>query len=628
MKGEVNILHLSDLHIEDQSTDGQNEISLALQNLIDDIRKQTLKIDELIIVVTGDLLYQASYEKNANCVELFFEKLKDSVQSKIKGIVIVPGNHDITRGEKEANIIANRNLFQETNNSKLINFNGYDQYLLLLNRIRKLYGITPKKQKSYGVDVFECNGINIAFQCFDTAWGVTSNSKKGDIEIGLYQLKTVERQYKNKRIALSNKGTPINLTLAVSHYPLSWLNANDSNEAVNSMMDINFLNTDLLLCGHTHDTEILNYVNHEHSLMTLVTGIGWGVNRPSDAKDQHRYSIYQLSATNNVCEVIMRRTNKNQKFDYDYSLYTEEHEKVEKKIVYPLRMNGTVAFLKQNAVEIVDTKNIQVCDRVLDLINTVAMSISHFRESSSLLLEVYKRNFLDILSQDSSIERNGKLYNNIRGFLYNDIRLTKESLEVWRKNCNSNQTYAKNVFESYLRDICSKFIVEFEDVFPFGTVLRAHFRKHQMTLGENSSTYVTICEDNSGKNIAMPPKEVPWGGLIKSSYIIKKSLINTVNRDLNNIATNWDDFLTLVPHFEGNELEIRIGTGKSRTLEKRPIISFGVSIKNQNQNYVEQGTLILSIISFLKIEKHLSYLIDEYIRLFYLPLKNFYCQTV
>lgn len=620
MRSEVNILHLSDLHIEDQSTDGQNELSIALQNLINDIRGQTAKIDELIIVVSGDLLYQASYKENTACVVNFFEKLKNSVLAQIKGIVIVPGNHDIDRGENECNISENKQLIQSADGNRAIELKGYEQYIILLNKIRKIFKIAAKK-KSYGVDVFECNGINVAFQCFDTACGVLSNSKKGDIQIDPYQLKSIERQYKNKKIKLMHDN-PIQLTLAVSHYPLSWLNSSDSNELINRMMDVSFLNTDLLLCGHIHDTENFNYVNHEHSLMTLATGIGWGINKPSDAKDQHRYSIYQLNVANNVCEVIMRRTQKNQKFDYDYTLYTEEYEKVEKKITYPLRMNGTSAFLKQNAVNAVDTKSVQVSNQILELINSVATSMSRLRESCSLLLEVYKRDFLEKIKQDSTFNIDEMVYNNICDFLFNDIDLCEEALDIWCNKYNSNHNFVKLSFESYLRDICSKFITEFEGIYPSGTVLRAHFRRHHMESENSIDNYVMICEDNNGKTVPMPPKDVPWGGLIMSSYITKKSLINTVNQGLNNIKTDWDNFLTLIPCFKDYELDIRMGTGRNRTLDKRPIISFGVSIKNLN--YVEECTLILSIISFLKIEQHISYFIDEYVRIFHLSLKAIY----
>lgn len=616
MKGELNILHLSDLHIEDQSSDGQNEISVALKNLIFDIKEKTQKIKELIIVLSGDVLYQAQYEKNQNTAVKFFELLNVSISSTVKGIVIVPGNHDIERGVEETNIIKNKNLSQASDNNSL-QFLGYDKYLTLVNKIRRIFGLKTRKQKTYGVELFDCNNLNVAFQYIDTAWGVLSKTTKGEIEVGKTQLKYIEKQYKNK-VYEANRKQPIDLTIAVMHYPLSWLNADDANGVINSMMDVSFLNTNVLLCGHIHDAEVLNYVNHEHSLITLATGIGWGINKPSDAKDQHRYSIYKLNLSNNVCEVIMRRSQQNQKFDYDYTVYTEETEKNEKKIVYPLKMNNTTSFLKMNTCQSEDIKSIQVSKDVLGKISFVAQEIANFREACTRNLECYKRYFLENISNESLVDDKEKFYSAVKDFLYDNIELNGEFLKSWKGICDLPN--AKETFESFLKDICRSFIAAFEDIFPKKTVLRTHFRKH--IINDGAGEYIMICEDNNGGEVKMPPKVVPWGGMIKHSYDDKKSLIYSVNSELNHIETNWDDFLTLIPTSEGNEIEIRIQNGKNKILEKRPVISFGVSFKNKDE--AEKGTIILAIMSFLEIEKQVSYFVDEYIRMFNLTLRKIY----
>lgn len=276
-----------------------------------------------------------------------------------------------------------------------------------------------------------------------------------------------------------------------------------------------------------------------------------------------------------------------------------------------------MGFLKLNAFNKIDTKNIQVSNEILAKMNMVATSISRFRESCSLLLEFYKnehlRDFKAICIQ------NGKetLYTNVRDFLFNDVELFDESLNEWSAFCNSN--IAKTTFESFLKDICRKFIGEFEELFVKKTIVRTHFRKHSFKK-DGSSEYVMICEDNNGFNTSMPPKSVPWGGLIKYSYKSNKSLLYSVNTRLNNIQTEWGDFITLVPRFEGEEIEIRVGSGKKTSLEKRPLISFGISIKNG----CDYNSVILSIISFFEIEQHISYFIDEYVRLFKVSLKNIY----
>lgn len=613
MKREINILHLSDLHIKDETTNGQNVISNSLNNLISDITKNTKSYNDLVIVVSGDIIDKAEYAKNEDSAIKFFELLKKNLSPQVKGLILVPGNHDIERGDDDCHIRKNIEQSKSTDTKEVV-LCGYDRYINFSNKIRKLYGF-DQQSSTYGTEVVQYNGLTIAFQRIDTAWGALPKSDKGDIFVGNFQIDDIEKQYKNKEAEEDLSVKRFDLTIAVSHYPLSWINANDSNELINHMMDPMFLNTDILLCGHIHGAEVLNYTNHEHSLITLVTGIGWGAKRPTDAKDQHRYSIYQVNIPKNVCEIVMRKTQNNREFDYDYTAYTQEVEKKEKKIVYPLKSKGQPPFLKQNSYSKVNTNNIQLSSEILDLIHSSSMSIARFRESCSLLLDVYKKNFLKQFEQIPDVQKELSLVARINDFLNEETELDESTLALWKKCCNSPQ--AKDSFESYLRDLCTKFISEFEDIFPKDTTLRAHFRKHE----PHECNYSMICEDHSGK-IPLPAKVVPWGGLIQSSYKAKKSLIYTANYDLNNIETNWDDFMTLIPNFEGNETELRIGKGRNKTLEKRPIISFGVSIKSDNE--INKGTLILSIISFLQIEKHISYFMDEYVRMFYLSLKNIY----
>ena len=89
---DFTILHLSDLHFNKKG----KQLPDLMVNLLSDIKEQLKYINNLIIVVTGDLVHRGNYEYK-NSVLTFFEKLSDIVGSKAKDIYIIPGNHDKVR---------------------------------------------------------------------------------------------------------------------------------------------------------------------------------------------------------------------------------------------------------------------------------------------------------------------------------------------------------------------------------------------------------------------------------------------------------------------------------------------------------------------------------------------------
>lgn len=55
---DFTILHLSDLHINQKG----ERLSLLMENLLIDIKNEMKLVDNIIIVVTGDLVHRGNYE--------------------------------------------------------------------------------------------------------------------------------------------------------------------------------------------------------------------------------------------------------------------------------------------------------------------------------------------------------------------------------------------------------------------------------------------------------------------------------------------------------------------------------------------------------------------------------------
>ena len=93
--GEISWLHLSDLHLGKEL---YNE-RVVLESLLEDIRKQ-IQINHLsldFIFITGDLTFSGQPEEFERGRE-FITHLSDVAKVSMDDIILVPGNHDISRG--------------------------------------------------------------------------------------------------------------------------------------------------------------------------------------------------------------------------------------------------------------------------------------------------------------------------------------------------------------------------------------------------------------------------------------------------------------------------------------------------------------------------------------------------
>jgi len=88
---QFQLLHLSDLHIDDDTCDQSVVLDPLIERVVDD-QKAGLKPE--IIVVTGDIARtgQPSEYKSA---KKFFDDLCRRIDLPEKNLFIVPGNHDL-----------------------------------------------------------------------------------------------------------------------------------------------------------------------------------------------------------------------------------------------------------------------------------------------------------------------------------------------------------------------------------------------------------------------------------------------------------------------------------------------------------------------------------------------------
>lgn len=611
------ILHLSDLHIRNESSNRSTAIiySNSLKELIKDIELQTRGKENIIIVISGDIIDQGRYDLYKSTVLKFFQDLSEKIKSRVCNVVIVPGNHDKSRNKIDSLVSMSHmesgiKKSKESETAELewsFHQQAYSNFLDLCNEICRIFGKEKNRRNTYCIDYVVIGKYKICFLLFDSTWCSYSENDYRKLRIGEYQLADLCDEYKIVKEQSENEGFPVSLTIAVSHYPLNWLTPEEEQLCNNYFLSEKGLDVDILMCGHVHDFSVLNHFNHTHSLLTLVTGIGWGSNEPVD-KEVHRYSIYHLNLFYNACDIVMRKIA-DRKFDYDYSIYTGETEFNDKKLRYPLKVKESNAFIRIDAPLANESKSLFIDTNLLNQIPKVSKVIASFTDNVVRLYSRYKQVFLLDIEQKVSLTDNQK--EQLHQYFYEDGELSEDV-----KNICFHTPISNTIFSGFLAEICSSVVEAFIESFSEEVILRAHFRWHR----ESDDNYIKLCQYNnsiSDEQQTDQMQSVQWGGLIKPAFEAKSPMVFSANRNYNSINTSWDDFITIVPRFYGSTYDIRKG---KRHTASRPLITFGISLKNLSS---DADKSFLYILAFLKFDKVLEDLIDEFVRIFDISTPNF-----
>lgn len=251
-----------------------------------------------------------------------------------------------------------------------------------------------------------------------------------------------------------------------------------------------------------------NLYNEEHSLMTLVTGIGWNhQNRESgerDKKDEHRYSIYILDIEKNSCNIIMRKSGKSGTFERETNIYKSNSD--DGNLCFPLKIaSNRQPFINMN-VPIEDLgKSIFVDARIMNKIESVNYLMIMLQKSWDQTIVYYKNEYIERNLDKIDHEMQKKLYD----YFYKNIK--DNDVETFFEKDVDN---IYELFTAYLQELLNQFIANFEDILPPETNLRVHFRCYE----KENDKYYKLCQSSSidgetGPNIST----IQWGGLIEKS---------------------------------------------------------------------------------------------------------------
>lgn len=647
-KSTFAIIHLSDLHIVSHNSN----YSTSLHKMIDHIFDISHNISKVIIVFTGDLVEKGDFSSSEETIYKFFIDLFEKLKPKVIDIIFTPGNHDKKRGLlllKELKNESDEIFWDKFKKEEWSYFpKQFKDYLDITKKIRKdIFGLTDTFSGSYGIHETRVDDFNICFICINSAWLSMDENDEGKLRIGRFQLDDLMNQYqKNKE--------NIDLVIALMHHPTDWLTKDEQKYLNQYMTDEYRLNTNIMLQGHIHEKETYNWYNQNHSLTTLVTGMGWDQQRKIN-DNGHRYSLYEVNMDSSIVRVNTFVSDNSEKFNDDTEVYKGTN------IIFPLFVHK---YLEMNKLKFSDSEfplfypNYNPADNYENItvgINKFSIHMTNLIKNfqyeclslnESILIikekimlsctdgkiewtEELKNDIKNKYMNDEKIIMLHKLYNNIinKDFsdfvdrLFNSIEtnlvLKKEITEIEIKDIldNFSKKYinidTKDKFYSFIVDFCfelQKSIFKTE-IFKDDSVLRTHFRivntkddeikyKKLFSLSvirEHGVKKLKPIEDSELSDISYEDS------MIEKSFNSGHSMLFSLNPSSNKHQSNndWIDFMTIAPKYDYNTYKIDDET-------EIPYISFGISVNSLDlQVYLQE-------LAFVGFEKLLSNLLNSF----------------
>lgn len=252
-------LHLSDLHCNPEN-DGRNTLQLRTK-LIDYLEKEGIRADYLFL--TGDYRHAghpgASEESDAEQVATFILRLAQAAKVPLDHILLVPGNHDLTRTEDFGRI----SRIQEKYEAEYGKFQS-DDMTFLLERF-SFFRVLVQKLRESGMEPLwpdtltplhlgkSLDGFNLLL--LNTCLLCNSDEERGKLLIGNYDLYS----------ALCNMRNRSQPTIVLAHHGLDNFREDEKRAVEQIFQDSPVC---LYLCGDTH----LPWPRRSNDLLEVTMG--------------------------------------------------------------------------------------------------------------------------------------------------------------------------------------------------------------------------------------------------------------------------------------------------------------------------------------------------------------------
>ncbi len=303
---KIGILHLSDLHIQDEIH------SDRLDKLVKAVEFDVKQLSNLYLVLSGDVTNYGRRSEFENAKQFISElttKLKPPSKLLTIDIVAVPGNHDCCFD----NVKTTRKSIINDCMTDTIDEEDYfiDAMAVQSNFWDFTNEVTDFKKRDQVAYKYEFRphlDFKVTFHCYNTSWLTEKNEKQGSLTVP-----------ENKFLEHENG----EYVIAVFHHPIDWLSANTKRNNKQRFEEHLMNSANLVLYGHEHDKGKSKGLTQEKSTVVFCGG------KAFDRKEIHKtgFSLYEIDLTD---KSISTKT-----FNFDgnkYSIDSENKYSIEEKI--------------------------------------------------------------------------------------------------------------------------------------------------------------------------------------------------------------------------------------------------------------------------------------------------------
>lgn len=302
---KVGILHLSDLHIQDE------KCMARLNKLITAITYDVKQLANIYLVLSGDITNNGRKEE-FEIAELFVQQITDGLKAQNRmlsvQVIAVPGNHDccFDNEKRTRKSIINdcRKDIVEEDDYFVDAMAIQENYWNFLNMVTNF---NDQNRVSYTYEFRPHLDFSLHFHCYNTSWLTEIDEKQGGLIIP-----------ENKFI--SNKNGEY--VVSIFHHPIDWLSANTKRNNKQRFEEHIINNSNLALYGHEHDKGNSKAVIQQNNNVVFCGA------KAFDKKEinQTGFSLYEINLSD---KSIITKT-----FSFNGELYTvefeDQHEIVEK----------------------------------------------------------------------------------------------------------------------------------------------------------------------------------------------------------------------------------------------------------------------------------------------------------
>ncbi|MGZ3769323.1 MAG: metallophosphoesterase [Bdellovibrio sp.] len=239
---KINILHLSDLHIDSKDWDQDHVVNKFLLDL-----EQILNENKPDLVIgTGDITKEGKSEQFLKFKVEVVEKIKKLFSLADSNFIFTPGNHDVHRdsldfmcvqGIKTTETTTYVNKIIESIRVESDALRGLKNYNTFLDELD--YGNTRIKYPLFTTHIHNVKDKKVGIAALNTAWASSENKEYGKLLLGQRQ---VEKAYEDIK--------DCDIKICAFHHPLNWLKEFDRRD-VSFYIASNF---DIVFTGHEHET--------------------------------------------------------------------------------------------------------------------------------------------------------------------------------------------------------------------------------------------------------------------------------------------------------------------------------------------------------------------------------------